>query len=269
MAHVQSLQAAIDRLDPEAFLVDFLTLVMRKASLTLPKTLAKETLAMEWRDCMPAQCSNVSDAFIDRLVDIWIQVVQEQGAKLGDDFQQECYNLIINRTSEPKQHPNDRPEIDAPVNDLKEVVSSISDHYQNEKQARKKKTKSTHELVEQAKKAVGTQDVSQFIEAALVLAGRTEKALFPASSVPNKISQKWEAVITSVFKMKPDEDFLDALTGTWLNLVTKHGVPTKKSQLKAMIIAVRKKVIAEPKQETKNAEPATLKLLRRIAKWFS
>lgn len=269
MAHIQSLQAAIDRVDPQAFLVDYLTLVMGKASLTLPKTLAKDTLATEWRDCMPALCRNVSDVFIEKLVDIWIEVVKEQGARLGPDFPQECYNILINRTSELSQHPADRNKTDAPVNDLKDVVSSISEHYQNDMKARKKKSQSTHELIEQAKKACKNHDVANFFESVLVLAGRTEKALFPATSLPNKIAQKWESVISSVFKQKPDDVFVEALTGAWLNLVTKHGVPTKKSQLKTLLIAVRTHSFSQKRQSVKKVEPATLKFLRRISKWFS
>jgi hypothetical protein len=268
MAHIQSLQAAIDRLDPEGFLVDYLTLIMRKASLTLPKTLTKDTLMVEWRDCIPPKCSNITDAFIESIVEVWIDVVQEQGAKLGDNFPEECYNILINRTPKFKDHPEDRDVADAPVNDLKEVVSSISDHYQNEKKARKQKLKPTLELVEQAKAACKSEQVSPFLEAVLILAGRTDKALFPATSVPNKIAKKWESVIQSVFKLKPHEDFVDALTGTWLNLVTKHGVPTKKADLKTLLIAVKTQELSKPISEKKQTETAVSKLLRRISTWL-
>ena len=251
MAHIQSLQAAIDRFDPEGFLVDYLTLVTRKASLTLPKSLVKETLLIEWRDCIPSRCGNVTDPFIEKLTDVWIQVVREQGTKLGDTFAEECYNILINRAATAKDHPNDTRESDTPVNDLTEVVSSISDHYQNEKKARKKKPKRSIELVEQAKEACKIHQVEPFLEAILVLAGRTDKALFPATSIPNKIYAKWETVIAAIFKMKADEEFLESLSGIWLNLVTKHGIPTRKSQIKTILIAVRTQQLSAPKVQKK------------------
>jgi hypothetical protein len=238
MAHINTLYDAILRNDPVNFLTDYLSLVVRGTSLTLPQSLEFAIVKMQWKECMPKKCEGVSDIFLEDLSHIWIKTVQQQGAKLRETFPQELLEIMMTRTVENTPLPSHDSE-SADVNEIRQVTSSISSSYVKDKKARKIRFLSAPESIKRARDSLEKLDADMFILSLLQLAIRTDKPLVPLSNDYHKISEKWAFIISKVLKIRIDSRMLEKLTGRWLNITTKKGIPKSKKELIEIVYHIR------------------------------
>ncbi len=238
MAHINTLYDAIQRNDPVNFLTDYLTLVVRGTSLTLPQSLELAVVKLQWRDCMPRQCEDVSDVFLEDLAHIWIKIVQQQGAKLGETFPQELLEIMMSRIIENTPLPSQDSKEES-IDQIRQVTSSISTSYKKEKKARKSGIMSVSNALKRARESLEKEDADMLILSLLQIAIRTDKPLVPLSSDPEKIEQRWVFIISKILKIRVNKRLLEKLTGRWLNITSNKGIPKSKKELKELVYHVR------------------------------
>lgn len=222
MSHVENLKESIHRNDPEQFLADYLRLILQGSSLALPQTIELNAAKMQWRDAIPIVCGNPTDTFITNLSTLWAEIVQEHGGVRGESLPQDLLNLLLKRENTVKK----LDQSDIPQHSIQRVTPSISSDYTKLENARKKPLRSKKECVENAANALHQSDESRFLIAYLELNVLAKTQKLPKTSISGKIFEFWKNQIQETFKKKMPDTFLEKLTGLWINITAKKGLPT-------------------------------------------
>ena len=260
MDPVQELNDCIARNDYDGFLKLYLTLVINRTSLELPKSRVLDTVVLQWRDCMPVKCKGYNDAFLQALAARWCDLMDLHGGVVTPRFAHEVLDLIEKRL--PKQKVSSLLEPDPNLNT---VELSVSQAYYNDKKARDESLKSVHIHLDLARRAAKMHDVDAFLVDYLSVVIQQPRYKVPKVTILETIQSQWNLVCRNQLKMRPKEPFLRDLAARWFYLLNTKRVPTSQAQLKELLVYIKSSITTGPQPRKRRKKTSWLdKLFRRL-----
>jgi hypothetical protein len=245
MVTITELKDCVSRNDVEGFLRSYILLLLQGTTLSLPTSRLKETLLIQWKDCIPKSAQFYTDDFIEKLSNLWLEILTEQGDSSSDRLLEELLTILNNKIKKTVK----KAAIDPLLN---EVSLKVSDDYYNDKKARESALLPIDELVFNVRTSIKKEQTELFLIAYLGIVIQNNAYKVPRISIPEKIQFQWRRILNEQLKLKYTQNFLEQLSSKWFYLLNKKGIPASQHHLKEILYFVKANAKEESEETKKN-----------------
>jgi hypothetical protein len=240
--------------DPKSFLRRYFDYVASGKNLGVPVTIGQEGLN-SWLVFLHGISENISKEFLDGLMTIWDNIVEQTQVPPSSDHVYLYLNLLDDKPLDFSNKPTDGldpgyvyGQIDEQEDANKKLNLpgiSISGVYQKTPLVKTQNMRELSNVQDRIKKAISKSDSSAVIANSLSLRAYMKNIPIPKSTALGKIKHEWVTICLTNYEQKISETFQESLTNKWYRALMKYTYPLTKDDYQLFLL----KFLSDEKME--------------------